>query len=140
MNQSDWQQLADDRIHDAQALRDASRWSGAYYLTGYAVECALKCCVVRHLTNNPGIIFEDKQFSVKSWTHDLLELVKLSGLEQARSDAVAQNAALGENWLVVKDWNENSRYRQTAQAQAEELWVAVNSDPDGVLKWIKNYW
>jgi hypothetical protein len=69
-----------------------------------------------------------------------LELVKLSGLEQARLAAVARDPPLGQNWLVVKDWNENSRYQQIAEAKAEQLWQAVNDDPSGVLRWIKNHW
>jgi len=38
----------DERIEDATALLAASRWSGAYYLTGYALECALKSCVLAY--------------------------------------------------------------------------------------------
>ena len=35
------QQLAEDRILDAASLLAVGRWSGAYYLAGYAVECGL---------------------------------------------------------------------------------------------------
>ncbi len=40
VNRAELQQLAEDRILDAQALLAVNRWSGAYYLAGYAVECA----------------------------------------------------------------------------------------------------
>jgi HEPN domain-containing protein len=43
-------QLAEDRIADAAILLAGGRWSGAYYLAGYAVECGLKACVAK-LTN-----------------------------------------------------------------------------------------
>jgi hypothetical protein len=42
VNKDELRQLAQDRILDAKALLAARRWSGAYYLAGYAVECALK--------------------------------------------------------------------------------------------------
>ncbi len=42
MNRAELQRLAKDRLLDAKALFAARRWSGAYYLAGYAVECALK--------------------------------------------------------------------------------------------------
>jgi len=42
MNRADFQQLADERISEAAVLLAASKFSGAYYLAGYAVECALK--------------------------------------------------------------------------------------------------
>jgi hypothetical protein len=42
----EWQQLAEDRILDAQTHLDPAvgRWSGAYYLVGYAIECGLNSC------------------------------------------------------------------------------------------------
>src|SRR5258706_177764 len=42
MNRFDLQKMAEERIADAAALLDAKRFQAAYYLCGYAVECALK--------------------------------------------------------------------------------------------------
>jgi len=47
MNRSSLQNLANERIKDAEALLMAGRWSGSYYLAGYAVECALKECFAK---------------------------------------------------------------------------------------------
>ena len=47
LTRSDFQQLADVRAAEAAALLAAGRWDGAYYLAGYAVECALKACVAK---------------------------------------------------------------------------------------------
>jgi len=47
MNRQDLQQLAEDRLLDAQALLDAGRWSAAYYPAGHAVECALEARVAK---------------------------------------------------------------------------------------------
>jgi HEPN domain-containing protein len=43
------QNLARIRLKDAKALLGRKRWSGAYYLCGYVIECALKACILRHL-------------------------------------------------------------------------------------------
>ena len=64
MNRSELQRLSNERIEDAQALLAASRWAGAYYLAGYAVECALKACVMAYIERT-GIIFEDKKYAEK---------------------------------------------------------------------------
>jgi len=38
--------MAEERLRDAKALLDGQRWEFAYYSAGYAVECALKSCVL----------------------------------------------------------------------------------------------
>jgi len=137
-----FQQLTEDRILDAPTLLAASRWSGAYYIAGYAVECALKSCVISFLAKNAGVIFEEnkKKYSLECWTHNLDSLVELAGLAQARSDAIQRNQDLGRNWLTAKDWNEASRYQQKGEPDAKRLFNAINDQPNGVLQWIRNYW
>jgi len=49
LNRPQLHQLAEDRVLDAKALLDAGRWSGAYYLAGYAIECGLKACVLAYV-------------------------------------------------------------------------------------------
>ncbi len=131
--------LSDERIDDAKALLAASRWSGAYYLMGYALECALKSCVLAYVART-GIIFEDKKFAEKCWTHDLETLVKQADLTIERGLAIATNAPLGTNWLIAKDWSEASRYRLATRQQAEELFNAITDTNEGVLQWVKNHW
>jgi hypothetical protein len=142
MNRLQFQQLAEDRALDAQVLLAAGRWSAAYYLAGYAVECGLKSCILAYLTGNPGIIFEDnrRRYSDNCWTHDLDKLVELADLEQQRATAIQANPTLGQKWLIVKDWSERSRYEQKTQAEAETLCDATTNQHDGVLAWIKNHW
>ena len=62
---AEWQQLAEDRILDAQALLApaVARWSAAYYLIGYAVECGLKSCVLARVAARPEVIYEERNFS-----------------------------------------------------------------------------
>ena len=53
-----WQQLAEDRILDARAhlASGVERWSAAYYLIGYAVECGLKSCILSRVAANPEVM------------------------------------------------------------------------------------
>jgi HEPN domain-containing protein len=47
VNRKDLQFLARARLTEARALLDAGHPDGAYYLAGYAVECALKACIAK---------------------------------------------------------------------------------------------
>jgi HEPN domain-containing protein len=47
MNRDDFQSLATERLDDAAALLNAGRYAGSYYVSGYAIECALKACIAR---------------------------------------------------------------------------------------------
>ncbi len=139
MNRTDLQQLADDRVEDAEALLDAGRSAGAYYVSGYAVECALKACIAKQTNLHD---FPDKTITQKSYTHDLLDLLELAGLKlQLKLDTTpAANPVLGLNWQRVKDWNEKARYQQKTEVQARELYQAVTDTANGVLQCVKLRW
>ena len=47
MNRYDLQKLSRLRVREAKVLLDNKCYEGAYYLLGYAVECALKACIAR---------------------------------------------------------------------------------------------
>lgn len=139
MNRSHLQQLSLERIEDARELLAISRWSAAYYLAGYSLECALKSCVLAYIEKT-GIIFEDKKFAERCWTHDNEELVKQANLKLERDKAMGANLLLNENWLVVRDWSEASRYRLSQQHDAENLFLALTDSVNGVLPWVKTFW
>ena len=139
MNRTQLQQLSTERIDEAKALLAAGKWSGAYYLAGYALECALKSCVLAYIERT-GVIFEDKKYAEKCWTHDLRELVKQAGLLNEQGKAIASNRNLGSNWDTAKDWTEASRYRFFLQQEAEELVEAIDHNTDGVLTWLRIFW
>lgn len=137
MNRAELQRLANERIQDARALFAARRWSAAYYLAGYAVECALKACIAR-LTKADD--FPDKAFADKCWTHDLERLVVLAGLKDERDGATRADPVLEGNWGTVKDWNESSRYARSTKTDAQDMLDAINDNRHGVLPWIKSHW
>jgi HEPN domain-containing protein len=47
LKRQDLRELALRRLKEAQVLFDGGCWAGAYYLAGYAVECALKACIAK---------------------------------------------------------------------------------------------
>jgi HEPN domain-containing protein len=74
MNSQEAKELADAWVIEAKTLLDAGRWHAAYYLAGYAAKCGLKACVLAHIDKS-GIIFQDKKFAERCFTHDLEALV-----------------------------------------------------------------
>jgi hypothetical protein len=47
MNRLEFQSLAAERLDDAGALLKAGRYGCAYYISGYAIECALKARIAK---------------------------------------------------------------------------------------------
>lgn len=138
MNRAELQWLARERLREAKALLLAGRWSGAYYLSGYAVECALKSCIIAYLMRTDE--FPERRFSEQCWTHDLVQLVRLAGLKPALDADVAADPLLQANWAMVKDWNEKSRYERIRKSRARRLYDAITDKKHGVLSWIKSRW
>ena len=144
MNQADLQRLSAERILDATALIAEVRWEFAFYAAGYAVECALKSCVLARMIHT-GWIFRDETKDVRDCrTHDFAKLIKLAGLQEDLNLRLAESAKqkdrFVENWEIAATWTVDSRYRPTSEAEAVKLYNAIEEEPHGVLKWIQNYW
>lgn len=137
MDRSDFQQLADLRIGDAEVLMAGDRPEAAYYLGGYAVECALKACVARQTKEHE---FPDRRRVNDSYTHDLDQLLQVAGLVRLFEERAATDPRFEENWLLVKEWTEGSRYERRADSEARTLLAAVMDEDHGVLPWLKGYW
>ena len=137
VNRQDFQRLADVRIDEAGVLLQHGKPDGAYYLAGYAVECALKACIAK-LTAQYD--FPDKQFVNKCFTHDIEELVILAGLENQRDADGVADPALALNWVRVKDWRESARYVFKTAAEAQRLYDAITDARSGVLPWLMRHW
>ncbi len=137
VNRTQLQILSEERARDAEALLDVGRWSGAYYLAGYAVECGLKACIAK-LTQQHD--FPDQKFVNSSFTHKIEDLIKLAGLGLQRDTDVKSKPLLGSNWLIIKDWNEVARYQCWTELHARKLVSAVTDTTNGVLPWIRIHW
>jgi hypothetical protein len=91
---------------EAKALLKVGMADGAYYLAGYAVECASKACISK---GTKRYEFPDKERAVSSYSHKLQDLVKVAGLEQALAGLVRTSPEFRTNWEAVKSWTEQSR-------------------------------
>ncbi len=142
MDRKKLQRLAKMRLKDAKALLGRKRWSGAYYLCGYVIECALKPCLLRYLGESDAV-FGDPNYLKRlagCWTHDLATLVNLAGLDAGFGAARGANPVLDTFWKVAKEWKESSRYEETTEAEARGLYEAVSHQTDGVFRWIQSHW
>jgi len=107
LNRSLLQKLSETRRREARALMTAGHFEGAYYLVGYAVECALKACVAKQIKRYD---FPDKKLASEVFTHDLEKLVRVAGLSNDLARDLSQFQAFELNWTIVKDWSEAKRY------------------------------
>ena len=137
MNRTDFQKLTKLRLKEAKLLLDNKYYEGAFYLAGYAVECALKACVAKKTKRYE---FPPKNAD-KLYTHDLQALVALTGLKPDLDAEMKRVKEFRKNWVAVKDWNESVRYEtKIDEKRAHALYVAITAEPNGVLSWLKKYW
>lgn len=137
MNRRDFQELAVVRLAEAQALLAAGRPDGAYYLAGYAIECALKATISRATRRYD---FPDKKSVDASYTHNLKDLLKAAKLEASLAAILREDSDFRIHWDLVCRWSEQSRYRRQTMSDATELVRAVADRRHGVLRWLKQRW
>src|SRR5262249_566845 len=104
------------------------------------VECGLKACILTRLAATPEVIFENRRFSESCWTHSISELVRQAGLESQQHQDAGANPELRRNWLIVKDWTENSRYQTASHQRAKKLYAAIAHQANGVMQWVRARW
>ena len=136
LSRKDFQRLAQLRAREAGALSRSRNQQGAYYLAGYAVECALKACIAKKTKRHD--FPPDRAFTNKIYTHDLSLLLKEAGLQDELDRDMAVNPALAVNWNTVKIWTEESRYVANG-LNGRDLHLAITGT-DGVLPWITKHW
>jgi HEPN domain-containing protein len=136
VNRRELQALAEARLKDAQVLFQSRRFDGAYYLAGYAVECALKACIAKKTKRHD---FPDKDLAQRVYTHDITRLLVTAGLEEPFKQQFPNMPRLEAHWTTVKDWSEQSRYEAHGRRKARAMLNAV-TDPQGVLACLREYW
>ena len=138
MKRSDFQKLVSQRLKDAEVLLQNRRYSGAYYLAGYAVECGLKACIAKQTKQYD---FPPSERIVRDiYTHDIDKLIKSAGLKPQLDEELKQDQQFEVNWSLAKDWSEKSRYERYEETKAHDLLNAINDANHGVLKWISQHW
>jgi len=115
MDRADLHTLAAIRLREAKALLAAGLPDGAYYLAGYAIECALKACIAK-----------------------ATKLIGLAGLDQNLKQQ--KGTPLDINVALAANWNERSRYQRITTQQAQDLITAIEHPQDGALQWVQQSW
>jgi hypothetical protein len=135
VTKADWEKLADMRAREAGILLAAGEFDGAYNLAGYAIESALKACIIKWMNNTNQ--WPERSFSTDCWQHNLQTLLRVADLENALKSA----GQVEINWGVVKDWTEQSRYEHGKTVLVvQQFYQAIIDPKDGVLQWLKTHW
>jgi hypothetical protein len=139
LNRADFQRISQLRIAEAHALMASvpPHPSGAYYLAGYAVECALKAVICKRYQ---AFDWPERRFVLDCHTHDLETLCELANLEDDLKVEIAAKRNFKNNWLSLRDWSEGSRYLEYDSISAAEFIKAIDDPADGVLPWIMTRW
>jgi hypothetical protein len=138
LNRDKLREISEHRIQEAEALLREKMWTGAYYLVGLAVECALKSCLAGSVKEYD---FPDKDFVNQIYVHNLKKLFELNVVlwAQLQSDMKA-DSRLGVNWSTIKDWDDGKRYDLVDELSANALFEAATEPGSGVLEWIRSNW
>ena len=136
MNRQDLQNLALTRLEEVEVLLNNHKYSGAYYLSGYVIECALKACIAKQTQR---FDFPDKKTVMESYTHDLEKLVKVAKLEK-QLKSLLNDPDFSLRWSMVKDWSEESRYQTHNRQEALDIYSAITDPNHGVLQWLQQHW
>jgi HEPN domain-containing protein len=137
MNRIDFQGLAELRLQESRALLAAGFPDGAYYLAGYAMECALKACIAKRTREHD---FPEKD-SRDYYVHDLERLLALAKLKDELDDAARTNLLMQPNRIIVRNWSEESRYEAGRTVQeATDLLNAIEDPKGGLLPWVRQRW
>lgn len=137
MDRNDFKHLAALRLKEAEVLLSTRNYSGAYYLSGYVVECAFKACIARNTKRHQ---FPDKKLANESYTHDLESLSKVASLGPVIAARMGSDSIFTAHWRTAKGWTEESRYQVWTRQQARDLYRAITDKEHGVLPWIQQYW
>lgn len=137
LNRHKFRKLVQIRLSDAKLLMKGRRYDGTYYVCGYVIECALKACIAKQTKKSD---FPDKDTVNGSYVHSPAKLVKTAGLRRQLDEEAAADGTFEQNWSIVKDWSENSRYQKHTRQEAQALYEAIVDNRHGVLQWIRRHW
>jgi HEPN domain-containing protein len=141
-SRNDFKKLSDLRLDEAKILLKSGLYDGAFYLGGYAIEFALKAriCKVLDITH----YLDESDYYFDSFrTHNLEELLILSGLKRKFYSSCKKSPELLLNWQITSTWNEELRYASPGKCSEDDAKKFINAikDPkEGVLTWIKTKW
>ncbi len=137
MNRIELQEISEVRLRESRALLNAGFAEGAYYLAGYAVECALKACIAKRTQEHD---FPEKKFVNDSHTHNLKILLQLAEVKTELDTIIEVDPAMESVMDRDQEWSETSRYQRKTAQEADALLKAIEEGKGGLLPWIRLHW
>ena len=102
------------------------------------MECALKACVAKQIKEHD---FPDRQLVLDSYTHNLEQLLRISGVKPQFDSRMKGDRSFEVNWTTIKDRTEAARYdNNVPEIKVRDLLNAVTDATTGVLTWLKTVW
>jgi hypothetical protein len=129
--------LAGERLKESKILIDNGCFSGAYYLAGYSIECAIKACIAKQINQHE---IPTKVLINQFYVHDLEKLIKLAGIGTELDEKSSSDSSFKINWSLVRVWDESARYKEWTEIEATEIYNAISNLKGGILSWIQQYW
>ena len=130
--------LSENRLEEGRVLLENKLWTGSYYMTGLAVECALKAYLAQAVQRYD---FPDKNFVTRIYTHKLKELAQLDAAFWLELETeIKTDVKLRTNWSTVLLWNDENRYEIVDEREATSLYTATTEMGTGVMEWIRRRW
>lgn len=139
MTRTEWQRKARDFATSARTLLLNGQYDGAYYLAGLAVECALKARIARRFRANA---IPDKKLVADIYRegHQIGRLVIHAELTGLLDTEVRRSAEFEANWIIVRAWDIDARYKHWSAVQARDMVESVTKRGTGMLSWIGRHW
>lgn len=114
------------RWEDAQVLLVGSRWWGAMYMAGYAIECTLKATLMREwhvvtLAELQNVLNEKHGFDQSLYTHDIELLFGLTRIGRSALQSPKPSASQRQlvRWFkACNAWSVSWRYKGATGDQA----------------------
>lgn len=105
---------------------------------GLSVECAIKACIAKQTKR---FDFPDKAKVLKSYDHNLTELIKVAGLLTGLETRMSADPTFATNWRIVAKWQIESRYDVKVSKQDADLFLfSIADSKGGVLPWLRSQW
>lgn len=125
------------RLEDAKALLNASRWRGAMYMGGYAVECLLKTKLMqiydcKNLRELDDVLRQRSILPAHRtvFTHQLEDLLKLT----PSYNRLRQNRNVWHMFHEINRWT--PRWRYTSKQATHQEAIEFITDLENVMYWI----
>ena len=136
----DLKKITNARLKAVKSLKESGDYDTAYYIIGYALECALKSVICKTLNfdNYPDMDGMGKKVETFK-THSFDLLLALSGMEKDFTlNAPAERAY---NWSqFTKAWVIDSRYQPIGirtKEEIERMIKMLEENENGILYWIE---